>query len=246
MSALEPGPFAAADAERVELVGVDGATVPAIHAAPREGARRGLVLHPDLMGIRPLFDDLAWRLATHGFAVCSPEPFARAGADVLASADAAPRFAVIPTLDDAIQMGDLVAAADYVVAHDGVTEVAVTGFCMGGMQVLKAAALGRFTRAVMFYGMIAVPTDWAGPRLRDPLAEAAAGCPTLAILGGVDPYTPDADVAALRAVWKARPECEIVVYPEADHGFVHDASRPAHRSDDAADAWRRTLAFLSA
>ena len=33
-------------------------------------------------------------------------------------------------------------------------------------------------------------------------------------------------------------------YEGADHGFVHDPSRPAHRADDAADAWSRVLAFL--
>ena len=45
---------------------------------------RGLVLHPDIMGVRPLFDDLCRRLATHGFAVCAPEPFARAPVEVAA------------------------------------------------------------------------------------------------------------------------------------------------------------------
>ena len=39
---------------------------------------------------------------------------------------------------------------------------------------------------------------------------------------------------------------EIARYEEADHGFVHDASRPTHRADDAADAWRRAVAFLTA
>jgi len=53
-----------------------------------------------------------------------------------------------------------------------------------------------------------------------------------------------ADIEALRAAWSDRPDCEIVVYPEADHGFVHAPERPAHRADDAADAWRRVLAFL--
>ena len=38
-----------------------------------------------------------------------------------------------------------------------------------------------------------------------------------------------------------RPDCEVVVYEGADHGFVHDADRPAHRADDAADAWTRVL-----
>ena len=30
----------------------------------------------------------------------------------------------------------------------------------------------------------------------------------------------------------------------ADHGFVHDPDRPAHRAADAADAWNRVLEFL--
>ncbi|MEO2155099.1 MAG: dienelactone hydrolase family protein [Acidimicrobiales bacterium] len=35
-------------------------------------------------------------------------------------------------------------------------------------------------------------------------------------------------------------------YAGADHGFVHDPSRPAHRAEDAADAWRRVVAWLEA
>ena len=38
----------------------------------------------------------------------------------------------------------------------------------------------------------------------------------------------------------------VVRYEGADHGFVHDPSRPTHRPDDAADAWRRVIGFLSA
>ena len=119
------------------------------------------------------------------------------------------------------------------------------GFCMGGMYALKAAATGRFDRAVAFYGMIRVPEDWRRARRRaEPLDTAADVCPTLAIFGAADPYTPRADIDALRAAWADRPDCEIVVYPDADHGFVHAPERPAHRADDAADAWRRVLAFL--
>ena len=56
--------------------------VEAIHARPEGMPIAGIALHPDIMGIRPLFDDLCRRLATHGFAVCAPEPFTRAPADV--------------------------------------------------------------------------------------------------------------------------------------------------------------------
>ena len=52
------------------------------------------------------------------------------------------------------------------------------------------------------------------------------------------------DIDALRALWSGLPDHEVVVYPGAEHGFVHDPDRPAHRPDDAADAWRRALAFL--
>ena len=143
-----------------------------------------------------------------------------------------------------MQIGDLEAAADYVVIHDDVREVAVLGFCMGGMQVLKAAATGRFDRAVAFYGMIRPPDNWVGPKTRLPLDTIADVCPTLAIFGGNDSMTPADDIEALRAAWADRPDCEVVVYPEAEHGFVHAPEREAHRADDAADAWRRVLAFL--
>jgi carboxymethylenebutenolidase len=232
------------DVEHITVKGPDGTEVDAIHARPDGMPVAGLVLHPDLMGVRPLFDDLCRRLATHGFAVCAPEPFARAPVEVRAEADPAVRMAYVSQLDDDLQIGDLEAAADYLVVHDDVREVGVLGFCMGGMQVLKAAASGRFDRAVAFYGMIRVPDDWVGPKTRQPLDTAAEVCPTLAIFGSVDPFTPAADIEALREAWQGRPDCEIVVYEGADHGFVHAPERPAHRADDAADAWNRTLAFL--
>ena len=37
----------------------------------------------------------------------------------------------------------------------------------------------------------------------------------------------------------------VLRYEGADHGFVHDPSRPAHRAEDAADAWQQAIAFLS-
>lgn len=241
MAELEPGNLDV-DVEHITIKGVDGAAVDAVHARPDGLPIAGLVLHPDIMGLRPLFDDLCRRLATHGFAVCAPEPFARASADAMTEVEA--RMAHVRELDDEIQIGDLEAAADHLVIHDDVREVYVLGFCMGGMQVLKAAATGRFDKAVAFYGMISVPDGWQGPGTRQPLDTARDVCPTLAIFGGVDGYTPAADIDALRAAWVDRPDCEIVVYPDADHGFVHAPERPTHRADDAADAWRRVLKFL--
>jgi len=47
-------------------------------ARPANGTTpsRGLVVAPDIMGLRPLFDELAARLAReHGWAVAAVEPF---------------------------------------------------------------------------------------------------------------------------------------------------------------------------
>ena len=234
----------AARVERVELRGADDARVDAIHAVPDGAPAAGIVVHPDIMGIRPLFDDLCRRLATHGYAVCSPEPFARAPIEVRTADDPTDRMGYMAQLDDDLQLGDLARAGNLLEEDDGVGTVFVVGFCMGGMQTLKAAATRAFERAVPFYGMIRLPEAWRGPKLREPLATAKDACPTLAFFGGKDSWTPAEDIDALREAWKDRPDCEIVVYPEADHGFVHAPERPAHRPDDAADAWRRTLEFL--
>jgi len=61
-----------------------------------------------------------------------------------------------------------------------------------------------------------------------------------AIIGTADPFPPPDDVAALEAAGVA-----VVRYEGAEHGFVHDPERPAHRADDAADAWRRVLEFVA-
>ena len=155
-----------------------------------DDAAMGLVICPDIGGLRPLFDDHVARLSAE----------TRAG------------------------------------------RVGVIGFCMGGMYALKAAGTGRFDRAVAFYGMIRVPAQFRGPGHAEPLDAVARSeaCPVLAIIGGQDPWTPADDVDALRAAG-----AEIALFPDADHGFVHDPDRPAHRADDAADAWRRAITFLS-
>jgi len=202
--------------------------------APGEQPGRGLVLLPDIGGLRPLMDDHVRTLSeATGWPVCAPEPWP--GRQDLPISD---RLGLVGTLDDAVVLADAAAAAD----ATGATEVSVLGFCMGGMYALKASASGRFVRAVSFYGMIRVPGQWASPTQAQPLERMAAGhCPVLAIIGGDDVWTPPADVADLEAMG-----VEVVVYPGAEHGFVHDPERDAHRPDDAADAWRRVLDFLMA
>ncbi len=222
----------------------DGVAVPVTHARPDGMPVAGIVLHPDIMGNRDLFDDMALRLATHGFAVACVEPFARVAAAERDAAEPMARMGWIPALDDANQLGDLEAAANYLMVHDDVSSVGLLGFCMGGCYVFKSAHSEWFDRAVAFYGMVVLPEGWRGPAVAEPLATLADACPTLAIFGSADTYTPAADIEALRRAWQHRSDCEIVVIDGAEHGFVHAPERPAHRPDDAARLWQRTLEWL--
>jgi carboxymethylenebutenolidase len=205
----------------------------------------GLVLHPDMGGLRPLFEDMARRLATHGLAVCVFEQFASQPDDVRSSVES--RMAHVKDLDDNAQMDILDAAANLLVVEDDVSRVSVLGFCMGGLYTFKAASLDRFDAAVAFYGMLRTPDAFRGPGHHiDPLAVAAEMVPTLAIFGSNDSWTPAADIDALRAAWNQRPDCEIIVVEGGEHGFVHDPERNVHRADDAARVWDRALAWVGA
>jgi carboxymethylenebutenolidase len=223
---------------------VDGYDVPIVHARPDGMPKAGVVLHPDIGGLRPLFSDMARRLATHGFAVCAFEPFATVPEPERSTIDQ--RFAHVKDLDDAQQLEIFSSAADLLVVEDNVTRVSALGFCMGGHYVFKAAASDRFDAAVAFYGMLRTPDDWRGPgHTVEPLDVAAHMCPTLAIFGFIDQWTPAADIDALRAEWQGRSDCEIVMVEGADHGFVHDPERDVHRAEDAAACWARAIDWMS-
>ena len=238
---LEEGPQKAT-VDHITL-DVEGTRVPAYHARPDGEALGAVVLVPDIFGLRPLMEDICRRLATHGLAVCAPETFARL-IPPGGSMDIEARRARAGELHDEVVLEDLAEAADHLTAADGVGGVAVMGFCMGGSYALKAAATGRFERAVAFYGMVRTPEMWVGGGQRDALEVVADACPTLAIFGELDVFIPPDDIEALRNAWAGRPDHKVVVYRAADHAFAHDPDRPVHRPDDAADAWHRCLAFL--
>lgn len=197
-----------------------------------DAAVRALVLAPDIMGLRPLFDEHVARLAKEqNWAVAAVEPYP-------GREDLPLDQRLSGGFDPHRMLADLVAAADKL-AHD---RTAVLGFCQGGMTAFRAAGTLRFDKSVSFYGMVRPPQQWSVPGA-DPLDMMAkpGACPVLAIVAGLDRWAPADDVAALRAL----PNVEVAFYPEADHGFVHDASRETHRADDAADAWSKVYAFLA-
>lgn len=200
------------------------------HPSPR----MGLVVTPDIFGLRPLFDALVARFSENWeMSVCAVEPFP--GMEL--GPDVEKRFAAVPTLDDERHFRDLCEAADALGTHT----TGLLGFCMGGMYCFKAARSERFARIASFYGMITLPEAWHGPGQHEPLNYLLSGYAesVLAVIGGKDSYTPVVDVDQLRSTG-----ANVVVYPEAEHGFAHDESRPAHRPADAADAFARTRDWL--
>jgi len=194
----------------------------------------GVVLIPDIMGLRPLFDEHCERLAReNNWAVCAFELFA--GREHLSREE---RMIAAKDNDDDRILGDALAAAD----ATGCDRVGLIGFCMGGMYALKAVKTRRFARIVAFYGMIRIPGRWRGPGQGEPLEALAQGDPStvLAIIGTADTMTPPDDVEALAATGAT-----VVRYEGAEHGFVHDPERDVHRPADAVDAWARAVAWLS-
>ena len=201
-----------------------------------EGAERALVIIPDIMGLRPLFEEHALRLARENdWSVCCYELYADNPRYELDQ-----RFAHACDLEDDRVLGDAVAAADALTEGTDMP-VGIIGFCMGGMYVNKSVATGRFDRAVSFYGMIEVPEAWKSDTQREPLECIAEGDASklLAVIAEDDDYTPADEVASLREAG-----VQIASYPSCDHGFAHDPDREAHRPEEAADAWSKAVAFL--
>ena len=114
------------------------------------------------------------------------------------------------------------------VRDGGATSIGITGFCMGGMFTYLAATRGLDVQAAVgFYGRIA-----------DKLGTPA--CPHLHFFGGNDPYIPMADIEKARA---HHPN-DVIVFDDAEHGFMRDGSENYH-PDHAPVAWKRTLEFFA-
>ena len=159
---------------------------------PAEQPTMGLVIAPDIFGLRPLYDSMVARMCSvWNMSTVAVEPFP--GLDL--GDDIEARMAAVADLRDADHLRDLEEAAE----ATGCDTIGLIGFCMGGMYCFRAATCDRFARIASFYGMIRVPADWNGEGHGEPLDALARGHDerVLAIIGDLDPYTPPDDVAAL-------------------------------------------------
>jgi carboxymethylenebutenolidase len=219
-----------------------------------EGAHPGVVMIHDVWGLADHTRDLATRLAGEGFAVLALDLY-RGLPD--AKIEDPGRF--IRELSDPSVLADVQTGIDFLASDPASAgrPVGVTGFCMGGMYALLAACTcSGLSAAVSFYGMLSYEHGMLRPpdgvdrsrKPRQPLdAAPELGCPLLAFFGEADRFIPLADVERLRgALSEAAHPSEVRTYPGAGHAFMNDTRPEAYHPEAAADAWRRSVAFLGA
>jgi carboxymethylenebutenolidase len=221
--------------------------IPGYRAMPATGMDLPIVLVvQEIFGVHEHIRDVCRRFAKQGYVAVAPELYARQG-DVSKLTDYKEIFAqVVSKVPDEQVMSDLDATVAWAgkSSNGDARRVAVTGFCWGGRIVwLYAAHSPDLKAAVAWYGRLTADTTPLQPKNPVDLA-ADLKAPVLGLYGGQDQGIPLTDVEQMRAALKAAKEpSEIVVFPDAPHGFNADY-RPSYRPKEAADAWAQCLAWF--
>lgn len=220
-------------------IAVAGGQIPAYRAMPAKGGPfpSVLVIH-EIFGVHEHIKDICRRLAKVGYFAVAPLLFAREG-DVSRMADYHQIMQVVMRVPDAQVLSDLDATAAWAKASGSAdpARMGVVGFCWGGRQAWLYAAHNSSLRAgAAWYGLLAGP--------HSPLTVVKQlNVPVLGLYGGADSNIPLALIHQMQAEIKAdHKPCEIVIYPDAPHGFNADY-RPSYRPAAAKDGWNRMLAW---
>lgn len=221
--------------------------LPAYYARPANGTSFPIVVvNEEIFGVHEYIKDICRRLAKAGYLAVATEYYARIG-DLSKMTDVKEIVAnVISKAPDDRYLADADATIAWAAAHKGdVNRVAVTGFCRGGRQTwLIAEHNPRVKAAVAWYGPVGGTPSEIQPKTAGEGADQLMA-PLLGLYGAQDTGIPVEAVRAAEA--KARTAgktVEIVVYPDAPHGF-HADYRPSYRKADAEDGWRRMLAWFA-
>src|SRR4051812_265361 len=184
----------------------------------------GVVVVPEGNGISPQLLRVCQHLAHEGYAVAAPDIFWRLGGS---DPNRSLRGLADMRMRDMVQ--DVAGCAE-ALRDAGATKVGVTGFCLGGRIAYAAATWDGLAidAAVPFYGA----------NISNKLG--TLGCPTLIFFGGNDEYIPSEEINRVVA---HHGEDNVIVYPEAGHGFMRDGSE-SYSAEAASDAWQRMLSFF--
>ena len=232
-------------AGEVQIPVVDG-LIPAYRAAPASGGPfpTVLVIH-EIFGVHEWIKDVCRRLAHAGYFAVAPSLNARQG-DVAKAPDMPSVMAIMGQVPDAEVASDLDATIAWAATTGKVdTErVGVTGFCWGGRQTwLYAEHNPKVRAAVAWYGPLGYPTNSLHPKNAPDLI-AQLQVPVLGLYGGADAGIPKSQIVAFAAALKrAGKDCQVIIYPDAPHGFAADY-RPSYRAAAAGDGWQHMLQWF--
>ncbi|MFZ0808083.1 MAG: dienelactone hydrolase family protein [Candidatus Sulfotelmatobacter sp.] len=134
---------------------------------------------------------------------------------------------------------DLNAAFDFLASQPNVKRdrIGSIGWCMGGGYSLDVALQQPTLAAdVINYGHLATDVD----------ALKKIHAPILGLFGAQDHgITPDDVKKFGTSLDQLGKKIEIKIYDDAGHAFENPNNKDGYRAADAADAWRRTTAFLA-
>lgn len=220
--------------------------VPAYRAMPAKGGPFPVALVvQEIFGVHEHIKDICRRFAKLGYMAIAPELYARQG-DVSKLKTIDEIRPIVAKVPDAQVMSDLDACVEYATetGKGDVTRLGITGFCWGGRIVWLYAAHSRQLKAgVAWYGRLVGDASDSFPK--HPVDVAAdLKAPVLGLYAGKDGGIPLDTVEKMReALKKAKVPAEIVVYPEAQHGF-HADYRPSYNDADAKDGWNKLQAWF--
>lgn len=219
--------------------------IPGFLARPVAAGRHPVIfVNSEIFGVHEWIKDICRRLAKLGYVALAPDLFVRAG-DPSKLTDFAAILKIVQATPDAQVTSDTKASLKYLAAQPfaDMKRLGVTGFCWGGGATwLCCERFPEFKAGVAWYGPLK-----GGNYPRTPPIDLVKDlhAPVLGLYGGQDKGIPQADVDAMNAALKAagKTGSEIIVYPDAQHGFLADY-RPSYNAKDAADAWKKMLAHF--
>jgi carboxymethylenebutenolidase len=216
---------------------------------PSTGTAPGVLVWPDIFGLRPAFRTMGKRLAESGYAVLVVNPFYRTKkAPTADNGGATPIPQVMPfmqslTKDVTVQITDAKAFVGWLDQQPSVAKnrkIGTQGYCMGGFEAFRAAGAvpDRIGAVATFHGAALVTNMPNSPHLEAAKSHAQF---LIAIAESDDKTSPN-DKSVLKETFaKANLPAEIEVYP-AMHGWC-PPDTTVYNMEQAEKAWSRLLAL---
>ncbi len=234
------------DVVKQEIQIPDGsAKMPCHLAKPASGGPYpGVIVIMEAFGLNDNIRKIADRFAAEGFVALAPDIYFRQPNNVCGYNDMPNAMRLMQSVKDDEVTGDVQAAVTYLKTLKEVKpKFGITGFCMGGkIAFLTASRIPDIGASAPFYGGGMVTPGAGGKAPIDYVDGLRA--PVLAFFGGKDAFIPMDQVEKFKStLQKAGKQAEVVVYAEADHGFMCD-ERPVYHAAHAKEAWDKTVAFF--